>query len=268
MTAILGIDAAWTASHPSGVALVSGSGREWRCVALSPSYAAFIKLGEGQTVDWSRRAEGGCARVSTLLGAARRLLSGENVEIVTVDMPLATVPIVHRREAEDAVGKSFGAYACSPHNPSKTRPGPIGERLREELEAEGFALNVKGKAAGPRQLLEVFPHPALLKLVKPDPCYRIPYKVSKTTRYWKGDSRDIRLRKLLAEFRKILNALEEFVSPIQLRIPEPAEIATFSSLKPYEDALDTLVCAWVGIKHAQGETKAYGDDTAAIWIPV
>ncbi|HEV2493720.1 MAG TPA: DUF429 domain-containing protein [Terriglobia bacterium] len=268
MTAILGIDAAWTASHPSGVALLSGSGRKWRCVALAPSYEAFIKTAEGQAVDWASRTKGGCAEPSALLSAAQGMLDGESVQIVAVDMPLATVPIVHRREAENAVGKGFGKYGCAPHNPNKSRPGRIGEQLRRQFEAEGFSLSVKGKTTGPRQLLEVFPHPALLRLVKPDPYYRIPYKVGKTTRYWKGAPPETRFLNLLAELGKISTALKDAIDEIPLKLPYFTEIETFSSLKPYEDGLDALVCAWVGIKHAQGETKPYGDETAAIWIPV
>jgi predicted RNase H-like nuclease len=40
-----------------------------------------------------------------------------------------------------------------------------------------------------------------------------------------------------------------------------------SGLKRYEDALDALVCAWVGAKYLLGEAVAYGDGTAAIWVP-
>ena len=39
MAAVLGIDAAWTTTNPSGVALVALVGERWRCVALAPSYA-------------------------------------------------------------------------------------------------------------------------------------------------------------------------------------------------------------------------------------
>ena len=38
MTTVLGIDAAWTAKNPSGVALVSRQGGQWMCRGLAPSY--------------------------------------------------------------------------------------------------------------------------------------------------------------------------------------------------------------------------------------
>ena len=58
MTTVLGIDAAWTAREPSGVALVQRQASPWRCIAVAPSYAAFTALAEGHVPDWSRPATG------------------------------------------------------------------------------------------------------------------------------------------------------------------------------------------------------------------
>ncbi len=43
MTAILGIDAAWTTAEPSGVALIAEHGTGWQCVGLAPSYDTVIE---------------------------------------------------------------------------------------------------------------------------------------------------------------------------------------------------------------------------------
>ncbi|MDW7774366.1 MAG: hypothetical protein SCH71_15885 [Desulfobulbaceae bacterium] len=51
--------------------------------------------------------------------------------------------------------------------------------------------------------------------------------------------------------------------PIRFKLDLDAE----SYLKRYEDALDALVCAWVGVKFLEGETQPLGDETAAIWCP-
>ena len=40
-----------------------------------------------------------------------------------------------------------------------------------------------------------------------------------------------------------------------------------TSLKPVEDMLDALICAWIGIEHLEGRTAGLGDATAAIWVP-
>tara|TARA_B100002003_G_scaffold148670_1_gene137814 strand:+ start:724 stop:861 length:138 start_codon:yes stop_codon:yes gene_type:complete len=42
---------------------------------------------------------------------------------------------------------------------------------------------------------------------------------------------------------------------------------SLAGLKTYEDGIDALVCAWVGIEYLRGAATPYGDDDAAIWIP-
>ena len=39
-----------------------------------------------------------------------------------------------------------------------------------------------------------------------------------------------------------------------------------AALKRWEDAVDALVAAWVGIRYLEGTAEPYGDATAAIWI--
>jgi hypothetical protein len=46
--AVLGIDAAWTATQPSGVAVVSEEPGGWRLVAVANSYRSFCDLGDRQ----------------------------------------------------------------------------------------------------------------------------------------------------------------------------------------------------------------------------
>ena len=57
------------------------------------------------------------------------------------------------------------------------------------------------------------------------------------------------------------------ISAIPLTLPQPHEVSTLSSLKPVEDMLDALICAWIGIEHLEGRTVGLGDATAAIWVP-
>jgi predicted RNase H-like nuclease len=113
--------------------------------------------------------------------------------------------------------------------------------------------------------IEVYPHPALLSLLKCD--YRIPYKVSKSNLYWPGTSLSERISKILTEFEKINLALSAVYSNVPLSLPLYQNVTTLAVLKRYEDALDALVCAWVGLRFASGDATPYGDDTAAIWVP-
>jgi hypothetical protein len=66
---ILAIDAAWTATQPSGVALVQHRGSGWHCIALAPSYQSFIEEAAETATDWAvsrfrevSRTSLGCSR--------------------------------------------------------------------------------------------------------------------------------------------------------------------------------------------------------------
>jgi len=93
MTSILALDPAWTATEPSGVAVLQQVKERWKCVGLAPSYAQFIELANGTPVDWSKVPSAGRPDVDALLAAARTLLGGDGVDLVTIDMPVALTPI-------------------------------------------------------------------------------------------------------------------------------------------------------------------------------
>ena len=104
------------------------------------------------------------------------------------------------------------------------------------------------------------------------PCssdYRVPYKVSRSGKYWKAEklTRSERIERLLKEFQNIKGGLDEHIKDIPEFIPAPSEVTTLASLKPVEDMLDGLICAWVGIEHLEARTVGLGDATAAIWLP-
>ena len=108
---------------------------------------------------------------------------------------------------------------------------------------------------------------ALLALLKRD--YRLPYKVSRSGQYWKAEklTRSERIERLLEQFQAIKAGLDQHISDIPDFIPTPSEVTTLASLKPVEDMLDGLICAWIGIEHIEGRTVGLGDHTAAIWVP-
>ena len=132
MTLLLGIDAAWTATEPSGVALVSNASGQWRCLAVAPSYNSFVALAAGNAVDWTARPLASAPDPKQLLTAAHTL-AGAKVDLVTVDMPIATVPFDKRRKADDVVSADFGARHCGPTHPPKKGPVPKAQRLLRRL---------------------------------------------------------------------------------------------------------------------------------------
>ena len=263
---VLGIDAAWTTHQPSGVALVQRKGSHWQCKALAPSYDSFLAFASGQPQNPATKARGSEPDPGVLLQASQQL-TGQPVSCVSVDMPLATTPITGRRAADNIVSSRFGKRGCAVHSPSAERPGAIADRLRGNLASLGCSLHTTSCNQGLPALIEVYPHVALLALLGRD--YRVPYKVSRSLQYWKSEqlSPAERITRLLQEFQAIRAGLEPHIAAIPTIIPEVGEVKTLASLKPIEDMLDALVCAWMGIQHLQGRSSGLGDSGAAIWVP-
>jgi len=256
--AVLGIDAAWTSHHPSGVGLIYRDESAWRCVALASSYRQFIGAASEQV-----REHGWPGALALLEASRRRLPSQVKVAVVAVDMPLAKSPIVGRRAADRAVSTEYGAKGCAVHSPTPARPGPLAESIRSDFERAGFPLASAGDLTGsaPR-LVEVYPHPAVMALCGAD--YRVTYKVSRARRYWPGKDPDERVALLCAQWRTIVDALSRQVADVDMPMPP---VLPRTGLKAFEDTLDALVCAWVGARYLEGHARAFGDDDAAIWVP-
>ena len=243
---VLGIDAAWTSHHASGVAVVTGSRGAWRCRVAASSYADFFRYA-------------GCDG----LLQATEAIAGARPDVIAVDMPLARLPITSRRPCDNMLSSAFGARGCGVHSSTPARPGIVSEALMSELRRAGYELAVAGSSPGSLQILEVYPHAALLCLLKAN--YRVPYKVGRMRQYWPHAEPSERLQKLRAELRRILVGLRPHLSDLTLRLP-PAS-ARPSELKRFEDALDGVICAWIGAQYLEGACRAYGDRNAAIWVP-
>lgn len=261
---VLGIDAAWTAHQPSGVALVQLQDQHWHCIALAPSYSSFLALAQGSAVDWSKRPTGSKPPMAELLAAAQQLCD-QKVELLAFDMPLSTKPISQRREADRQVSSAYGSRGCSVHSPSKERPGGMADAIRQQLHDLGYPLHTANHRGSSRGVIEVYPHVALLSLLQRN--YRLEYKVSRSQRYWPGMSVQERIHRLLMAFEQIQQALQRSISGIALPLPQPQAVTSLAGLKPLEDSLDALVCAWMGMQHLDGQSQGLGDDTAAIWVP-
>jgi predicted RNase H-like nuclease len=233
---------------------------------LAPSYAGFIALAEGIPVDWSARAKGSYPDMVALLEAAEKL-SGGRIDLIAFDLPLSTETIGSRRQADRHVSRVFGNRGCAVHSPMALRPGAIADGIRQQLEENGYHLQTTEGQPGPGGLIEVYPHVALLALLESQ--YRVPYKVSRSLQYWRTQHLSVqkRIERLLEEFRRIRDGLAQHIEAINLPLPQPTEVKALSALKPLEDCLDALVCAWVGIEHLQTRTRGLGDVTAAIWCP-
>lgn len=267
MTSVLAIDAAWTAGEPSGVALLQQVQGAWHCAALAPSYADFVGLSQGTPVNWTApKVFGSKPNVPLILQAATLLLGGHPPDLVAIDMPIATVPITGRRLADDLISKQYGGQGCSSHTPSSARPGPLGAQLSAAFLGNGYPVATAATGIGTLlHLVEVYPHPALLSLLKTP--YRYPYKVSKSGKLWPGTAVPFRINQLLQQFGMLLAALNCQIQGINLVLPTAIKTKTLSELKRYEDVLDALVSAWIGCLYLAGKVTCHGDNTAAIWVP-
>lgn len=266
MSVILAIDAAWTEREPSGVAVLVSSDKLWRCAALAPSYQSFFDLAKGIPVDWNaHRFSGSIPNANLLLDSASRLASAPT-DLVTIDMPVAVEPIYQRRVADNLISKKFGRNDCSTHSPNPLRPGRFGESLSQQFRAAGYKIATKSETPGTiKRLVEVYPHPALLTLLNRDK--RVRYKVAKSNRYWENSPVRDRIGFLLNEFQAIVEAINSTVESVDIPLPQAENVISLKSLKRYEDAIDALICGWVGMCYLKGNAVAFGDETAAIWCP-
>lgn len=270
MRSVLGIDAAWTASQPSGLALVEQARGGWTLRAIGASYAHFHASALDPRPDIARPV--GSRPDAEALLATCRALTGRTPDLVAIDMPLSRGQILGRRVSDIKVSKRYGARKCATHSPSAQRPGLISDKLRMEFEACGYSLRTafggSARAVETPGLIEVYPHPALVELT--GAAERLPYKLSKIGKYWRtepGLTPPQRRERLFTQWRLIAAALEERIEGVSRHLPEIAEGASGLELKAHEDALDAIVCAWVGVCALEGVADAFGDADSAIWIP-
>lgn len=105
MTTILGIDAAWTATQPSGIAVVSSTACNWRLIFAGSSYLHLLAYADKGLIPASR-SSGSVAEPAALLAAGEKI-AGASVDLVAVDMPLSLEPITGRRVSDNLVSTAY-----------------------------------------------------------------------------------------------------------------------------------------------------------------
>jgi predicted RNase H-like nuclease len=261
MRVVLGIDAAWTATRPSGVALAVERSDGWHLLVAATSYWHFHNLAEhGRPIAPSPSSTLPDARA--LLATASALCDGA-VDLVAIDMPLARSPIVGRRKSDNAVSIAYGGRKCGTHSPSACRPGKISTTLRKDFERIGYPLRTEIPLLP--GVIEVYPHPALVELTGAHE--RLPYKASKVRNYWPSASPSERRDRLYRQWHEIAILLEGKIAGVAEALPKLKADATGFELKAYEDALDAVICVWIAICAIEGRAMPFGDDNSAIWIP-
>ena len=262
MRAVLGIDAAWTLRQPSGVALIAEAPTGWRLVSSASSYQRFLALGDKDLVPELRPA-GSPPDVGAILKSASAQC-GQPVDLIAIDMPLAHHEIVSRRESDNAVSRAYGARGCGTHTPSASRPGRISDELKASFAEAGYRLQTDNLATP--GLIEVYPHPALVELAAAP--WRLPYKARKIRSYWPTLTPPQRRERLYQQWREIVFLLDREIAGVEAALARLDAAANGLALKAYEDALDAIVCAWVGVCALEGRATPLGNELSAIWVPL
>lgn len=257
--AVLGIDAAWTAREPSGVALIVKESGRWRLAKAAASYQAFV---DDATRDSTVRHLGSKPDPRLIIRVAAEF-AGMDVDVVAIDMPLSMKPIVGRRASDNMVSSLYGSRHAGTHTPSVIRPGKLSDDLRLGFEDIGYPLLTSGEAS--RALLEVYPHPALIELAAAP--RRLAYKHSKARKYWPDDAPECRRQKLFGVWAQIVDLLDAKIEGVATALLMPTANCRGHEMKAFEDTLDAVVCAWVGACVLDGKATPYGDQDSAIWIP-
>jgi predicted RNase H-like nuclease len=255
---VLGIDAAWTVTNPSGVALLACDSSPPRLIRASPSYEDFV-LGTGPAT-WCAEHDFRASLQDVLDTAAT--LGAASLNVIAVDMPVARQTVRGRRVCDQLISRSFGGRGCATHTPTKLRPGKVSEQFLEEANRAGFALVTTSQQRPRRALLEVYPHVAVLELCGAD--YRVPYKLSRRRRYWSKAAPREQLVRIRSEWDKILRCLSQRIA---FDFDIDCTDRPMQFWKAWEDVIDAVVCSYVGLRWLSGQAQPYGDDLAAIWVP-
>jgi predicted RNase H-like nuclease len=261
MRVVLGIDAAWTVTEPSGVALATELSSGWRVIAAASSYQRFHALADPRLLA-EPRPSGSLPDAPKLLASAS-VLCGARLNLVAIDIPLARTSIVGRRISDSAVSRAYGGRKCGTHTPNALRPGRLSDWLRQSFDRASYPLLTKKIA--PIGLIEVYPHPALVELAGAS--IRLPYKASKVRSYWPAATPTERRVLLYRQWSEIVTLLEGQMAGVMAALPTLEINASGTEIKAYEDTLDSIICAWVAICALQGRAMPFGDENSAIWIP-
>jgi predicted RNase H-like nuclease len=265
MSLVLGIDAAWTETGSSGVALLQIANGKRSMLEVASSYAGFL------TPDIDRkRTPGTNPDVKALLRRAQHI-AGVEVDLVAIDMPMARTKFTGRRVADRAVSKAFGGRQASTYTPNAARPGIHGERITEAFASAGYSLATdRSQVAAGHAVVEVFPLATLVRLM--DVKVRPAYKVAKMAKYFRNEnpplSQNQRIDRLLETWANILTVLGREISGLRFEMPDRSTPKFATELKPFEDKLDALISALVGVCVLEGRAEPFGDDDCAIWVPV
>ena len=218
---VVGLDLAWSPRNPSGACVAAWDGR----VARLSEPARSDLGGNAEIVEYVLRAV------------------GDEPAVVAVDCPLAVPNRAGLRDCDRLVNAVFRRFQAGVYPANRENLGRYGGlrgiALAERLRVEGFSLDPRAWA--PRRVIEVYPHAATVTL----------FGLRRTLKYKPRQGRSY------AERWRELRNLQRLIRSLRAREPAFAaedEVVRRSprglrgaSMKATEDALDSLLCAYVGL---------------------
>jgi len=202
----------------------------------NPSAAAALRLrGEvGELTAWADRLGN-----DDEIAAFVREATGEGPALIAVDAPLVVPNEEGTRPCDREVSKVFRSQEAGtyPANRRKFGGRVRGENLVRRLKEIGFEHSPYIPARTPvRQVIEVYPHPAAVRL----------FGLDRTLKYKARPGRPYSLR--WAELRKYQSCLRGLNGPgLSAEGILEVEGLRGRALKRYEDLIDALFCAYIGL---------------------
>jgi len=273
---VLGIDAAWKARNPSGVALLSmESQHRLELLRVARTCAEFTSGRDINCSDWlNLPPPEKPLNINEILDAVKEY-NGMQPTVVAVDIPLSPLPICGRRAADNAISAEFGNRKAGTHTPSAERVGGVSASLFEQLSNAGYHwVNATERVQGDgqnRYFLETYPHPVIIEMLELKE--RLRYKVAKRQKYWPKSTPDERWRNVASELDRLHSALATRIAGFVDKVPKACAILDASpkskgaTLKGIEDALDAVVCSLVGCEFLAGRAVPFGNQHSTIWVP-
>lgn len=275
---VLGIDAAWTTTQPSGIALVAVDPDGILVLRqIGRSSMEFVSCRQIGFNDWltAPPATERILEISEILRATKICIGGQP-DVVALDIPLSPVFIKGRRSADNEISRRYGTQWATTHTPSAERPGLVSATLFQQLSESGYEWVNTTKHAHPcrhrRYFLETYPHPVIVEMLRLD--RRLPYKVAKRRTYWPDSKPNERWWNIASELDCLRDALASRINGVEERIPMASSLLDHAPksrgavLKGIEDALDAVVCAFVGCEFLKAHAIPFGDRESTIWIPI
>jgi predicted RNase H-like nuclease len=240
----IGVDLAWAAdAKHTGIAVMAGDRRGVKLVALSDDVHNLRSC------------------LDFIVGHM-----GGGTTAVAIDASLIVVNEAGQRPCETAIGKQFGKFGASCHSTNRSRPYfESGLQLVRLLSGHGFAHGLPLGTSVQRWHIEVYPHPAMVRV----------FSLSRILQYKKG---------LVADRRFGLRSLQHHIGSLALnggglqQSPQLEELLgrdpsalRGNALKELEDLLDATFCAylaWHCWRWGHKRNEVYGDlGTGYIVVP-